>query len=83
LLAAYVQKLEIWLDRWKRGGFAVVREAWRDKAFRLGGSIRLQLEREEIDGVFVDLTEGGALVIEEANGRKREVAAGDVVYQGL
>jgi BirA family biotin operon repressor/biotin-[acetyl-CoA-carboxylase] ligase len=83
LLATYVQKLEIWLDRWKRDGFAVVREAWRDRAFRLGSPIRLRLEREEIDCVFVDLTEGGALVIEEANGRRREVAAGDVIYQGL
>ena len=83
LLATYVQKLEIWLDRWKRDGFAVVREAWRDRAFRLGSPIRLRLEREEIDGVFVDLTEGGALVIEEANGHRREVAAGDVIYQGL
>lgn len=81
LLAAYTQRLEIWLDRWERAGFAVVRNAWRKKAFGLGGPIRLRLEREEIDGVFVDLTEGGALVIEEANGRRREVAAGDVVYR--
>ncbi len=81
LLAAYLGRLEIWLDRWKMGGFAVVRDEWRKKAFGLGGLIRLRLEREEIDGVFVDLTEGGALVIEEANGRRREVAAGDVVYR--
>lgn len=83
LLAAYTHRLEIWLDRWKMDGFAVVREAWRDRAFRLGGLIRLRLEREEIDGVFVDLTEKGALVIEQANGHRREVAAGDVVYPGV
>lgn len=82
LLSAYAHRLDIWLDRWTRDGFAVVREAWRDRAFRLGKPVRLRLVREEIDGVFVDLTEGGALVIEQADGRRREVAAGDVVYPG-
>ncbi len=80
LLAAYASKLEIWLDRWERDGFAGVRDAWRDKAYGLGGAIRLRLAREEIDGVFVDLTEGGALLIEQPDGRRREIAAGDVVY---
>lgn len=80
LLAAYSIRLRTWLDRWQRDGFAIVRDAWRRKAFRLGGPIRLRLEREEIDGVFVDLTDGGALLIEQADGRRREVAAGDVVY---
>lgn len=80
LLIAYTVRLEIWLDRWQRDGFAKVRSAWRDKAFGLGSAVRLRLEQEEIDGVFVDLTEGGGLLIEEANGRLREVVAGDVVY---
>ncbi len=80
LLAVYIEKLEIWLDRWQRDGFAGVRDAWRDKAYGLGGPIRLRLAREEIDGVFVDLTEGGALLIEQPDGRRREIAAGDVVY---
>lgn len=83
LLAAYVFRLEIWLDRWQREGFAAIRDAWRDKAFGIGGPIRLRLDHGEIDGVFVDLTEGGALLIEQANGRRREVAAGDVVYPGV
>jgi BirA family biotin operon repressor/biotin-[acetyl-CoA-carboxylase] ligase len=82
LLAAYAGRLEIWLDRWRRDGFPVVREAWRDRAFGIGRAIRLRLDREEIDGVFLDLTEGGALLIEQADGRRREVAAGDVVYPG-
>ena len=80
LLAAYTAKLQIWLDRWQRGGFPVVRAAWRDKAYRLGQAICLRLEREQIEGVFVDLTEGGALLIEQPDGRRREIAAGDVVY---
>lgn len=79
LLAAYVERQEIWLDRWQRDGFPVVREAWRKRAFNLGGPIRLRLEREEIGGVFVDLTEGGSLLIKQADGRLREISAGDVM----
>lgn len=83
LLAVYTSRLAVWLDRWQRDGFAVVRDAWRTRSYGLGGPIRLRLDREEVDGRFVDLTEGGALLIEQANGCRREVAAGDVVYAGI
>ena len=80
LLNAYTTRLDVWLGRWKSEGFSVVREAWRSRAYKLGGPIRLRLEQQEIDGVFVDLSERGALVIEQADGRRREISAGDVVF---
>ncbi len=80
LLTAYIERLEIWLDRWRHDGFSRVREAWRDRAFGLGERVRLRLAGEEIEGLFVDLTEGGALLIEQTDGRCREVTAGDVIY---
>ena len=79
-LGAYAASLAIWLDRWRRDGFAVVRNAWRARSYGLGRSIRLRLDREDVDGRFVDLTEGGALLIERADGTRRELTAGDVVY---
>ena len=79
-LFAYASSLAIWLDRWRRGGFAVVREAWRARSYGLGGPIRLRLDREDVDGRFVDLTEAGALLIERADGSRRELTAGDVIY---
>lgn len=78
-LFAYASSLEIWLDRWQRDGFAVVRDAWRARSYGLGGPIRIRLGREDVDGRFVDLTEGGALLIEDADGTRRELTAGDVV----
>lgn len=80
LLEMYTVKLANWLDRWQRDGFADVRDAWRARGHGIGGLVRLRLDREEIVGRFVDLTEGGALVIEQADGRRREIAAGDMVY---
>jgi BirA family biotin operon repressor/biotin-[acetyl-CoA-carboxylase] ligase len=46
----------------------------------LGGEIRLRLDREEVSGRFVDLSETGALLLEQAGGRRRTIAAGDVFY---
>lgn len=80
LLATYTSKLQIWLDRWQSCGFPVVRAAWRDRAYRLGKVIYLRQEREQIEGVFIDLTERGALLIEQPDGRRREITAGDVIY---
>lgn len=79
-LFAYASSLDIWLDRWQRGGFSVVRDAWRARSYGLGSPIRLRLGREDIDGRFVDLTEGGALLIEGTDGTRRELTAGDVVF---
>jgi BirA family transcriptional regulator, biotin operon repressor / biotin---[acetyl-CoA-carboxylase] ligase len=82
LLEAYLGALDRWLGTWQAAGFAAVRGAWRARSFGLGGEIRLRLEREELCGRFVDLTEGGALLVEEAGGRRREIAAGEVFYPG-
>jgi BirA family biotin operon repressor/biotin-[acetyl-CoA-carboxylase] ligase len=72
--------LGIWLDRWQRDGFAEARQAWRARSYGLGGPVRLRLNREDVDGRFVDLTEGGALLIERENGQRSELTVGDVVF---
>ena len=79
-LFAYISSLAIWLDRWQEDGFPVIRDAWRARSYGLGGPIRLRLGRENVDGRFVDLTEGGALLIEGTDGIRRELTAGDVVF---
>lgn len=80
VLEAYLQSLDVWLARWRRSGFAAVRSAWRARCHGLGQEIRLRLEHEELLGRFVDLTSTGALLLESADGRRRELAAGDVLY---
>ena len=79
-LCDYAHALSIWLDRWQRDGFAVVRAAWRERSHRLGKPIRLKTGHQEIEGYFVDLTDAGALVIEHADRSRSELAAGDVVF---
>jgi BirA family biotin operon repressor/biotin-[acetyl-CoA-carboxylase] ligase len=79
VLEAYLRALDRWLGRWQRNGFGAVRQAWLARAFRLGGEIRLRLERGELRGRFLDLSDTGSLLLEQAGGRRREIAAGEVL----
>jgi BirA family transcriptional regulator, biotin operon repressor / biotin---[acetyl-CoA-carboxylase] ligase len=79
VLEAYLQALDGWLDRWQRTGFGAVRQAWLGRAFRLGDEVRLGLERGELRGRFLDLTDSGSLLLELAGGRRREITAGEVL----
>ena len=80
VLRPYLFALAEWLGRWRSSGFEPVRKAWLERCMGLGGEIRLRLDREEVSGRFVDLSETGALLLEQAGGRRRTIAAGDVFY---
>lgn len=73
-------RLRIWLDRWQRDGFAVVRASWRIRSYGLGAPIRLQTGSEKVEGRFIDLTETGALLIERDDGKRCALSAGDIVF---
>jgi len=69
-----------WYEAWQAGGFAPIREAWLARALGLGARIRVRLAREEIQGVFRDIDETGALVLGVAGGAPRKIAAGEVYF---
>ncbi len=79
-LCAYAAALSIRLDRWRRDGFAEIRQAWRGRSFGLGSRVRFQLNRRGVDGRLVDLAENGALLVECGDGSRHELTAGDVVF---
>jgi BirA family transcriptional regulator, biotin operon repressor / biotin---[acetyl-CoA-carboxylase] ligase len=80
VLEAYLFELDAWLGRWREAGFGAVRRAWLARGLGVGGAIHLRLDRDEFTGRFLDLTETGSLLVEEAGGRRREIAAGEVFY---
>jgi BirA family biotin operon repressor/biotin-[acetyl-CoA-carboxylase] ligase len=82
VLQAYLAELDRWLGRWQEAGFGAVRRAWLARGFGLGGEIHLRLDRDEFKGRFLDLTDTGSLLLEQAGGRRREIAAGEVFYLG-
>ena len=66
-------------DTWEREGFAPVRAAWLARARGRGERLVARLANAEIEGVFVDLNETGALILETAAGR-RTISAGEVFF---
>jgi BirA family biotin operon repressor/biotin-[acetyl-CoA-carboxylase] ligase len=77
LLEAFARHFESWARCWRDEGFAPVRAAWLARASGLGERVRVRLERHTFEGRFLDLDEGGALVLDAADGR-RHIAAGEV-----
>jgi BirA family transcriptional regulator, biotin operon repressor / biotin---[acetyl-CoA-carboxylase] ligase len=81
LLAAIRARFWPWYEVWRSRGFAPLRAAWLDRAFALGGEIRVREARRETAGRFVDLDAAGALVLENGDGRQH-ISAGAVFPAG-
>ncbi|MEE8188855.1 MAG: biotin--[acetyl-CoA-carboxylase] ligase [Kiloniellales bacterium] len=80
LLDAFSRYLLSWINRWLDDGFAPVRHAWRNHAFRLGEEIEVRLPKETLTGTFKDLDESGALLLDLPGGELRRISAGDVHF---
>lgn len=82
LLQAISRHFLAWVDRWLAEGFAPIRQAWLRHGHGLGESLRVRLPGETLHGIFRDLGEGGALMLEMPDGAIRSIAAGDVYFDG-
>jgi BirA family transcriptional regulator, biotin operon repressor / biotin---[acetyl-CoA-carboxylase] ligase len=81
LLSAVCARLSFWYESWRGQGFPPLRAAWRDRAYGIGGEVRVRATTGEERGRFADLDEGGALVLETEAGRQY-ITAGAVFPAG-
>ena len=81
LLETIADRFEAWYMRWCREGFQPLRQAWLQRAQGLGEAIRVRLATGDSHGLFAGLDEEGALLLDDATGRRR-VAAGEVFPAG-
>jgi BirA family biotin operon repressor/biotin-[acetyl-CoA-carboxylase] ligase len=75
--AACLTALEGWIDRHAEEGFAVVREAWRERSTTLGREVAVRTDGREIVGTAEDIDDAGALLVRGPAGLER-ILAGDV-----
>jgi BirA family biotin operon repressor/biotin-[acetyl-CoA-carboxylase] ligase len=78
LAAAVLNRLGRWLVRWGLEGPATVVEQWKSYDGTLGRAVKIT--SRGIEGVAVDVTTAGALVVEDGRGGRHEVHAGDVEF---
>jgi BirA family biotin operon repressor/biotin-[acetyl-CoA-carboxylase] ligase len=76
--ADYLAALERWEKRWRREGFASLRAAWLARGPEEGSELRVRQGEGFINGRFAGLAEDGSLLL-DADGRRRAIAAGEVV----
>lgn len=78
VLARLTHAFAFWYARWHEAGFGPVRRAWLERAAGLGGQVTVRLADATLAGCFADLSETGALVLEQVGGGRRLIEAGEV-----
>lgn len=66
--------------QWRMGSFATILQAWRLVAHGLGGPMVARLESNEIEGIFLDIDDSGALLLKDGEGETHVIEAGDVFF---
>lgn len=80
-LNTYLSSLTFYLDKFRAGGFADIRELWLSQAYGIGTMMRVRLPQSEFSGVFQGINEEGALIVEVAGEESpRIIYSGDVFF---
>jgi BirA family biotin operon repressor/biotin-[acetyl-CoA-carboxylase] ligase len=77
MIGAFTRHFSEWFARWQDEGFAPIRTAWLARASGLGAVIQVRLDRDTLDGRFLDLDTDGALLLGVSGGSRR-IAAGEI-----
>jgi BirA family transcriptional regulator, biotin operon repressor / biotin---[acetyl-CoA-carboxylase] ligase len=80
LLPRLARRMAAWYEMWHRDGFAPVRAAWSSRAQGVGLSIRVRLAEREMEGLFEDIDDEGALLLKGPSGARTRITAGDVFF---
>ncbi len=70
-----------WQSQLETYGFAPIRNAWLERAARLGEPIIARFANREEQGIFEGIDAGGALILKGPSGRQI-IPAADVFFQG-
>ena len=80
LLEGFCERFSDWRVRWESEGFAPVRAAWLVNAEGIGKAVEARLANGSVRGRFEGLDEGGSLILEQDDGSRRLIAAGEVFF---
>lgn len=81
LLVAFLMRLDDAYDRLVTDlDTHGLQEAWRRRSATLGRRVRVDLGADDVEGIAVDITRDGHLVVESDAGVRRVLAVGDVVH---
>jgi BirA family biotin operon repressor/biotin-[acetyl-CoA-carboxylase] ligase len=74
------RQMAAWYEVWQTNGFVPVRAAWLQRAAGLRKPVRARLEGHDMEGVFEDIDQDGALLLRDAGGTLVRITAGEVFF---
>lgn len=80
LLIEIFSELEKLYHRFQREDFPVILEQWRQYSSTLGQRVRIWQKAKATEGIAVDLTEDGGLIVKLRGGKQIVIHAGDVEH---
>lgn len=80
VLADFCASFAARYGRWRNEGFAGLRAEWLACAQGLGGPVTVDVEGARFDGIFRDIDEQGALVLDLGAAGVKKITAGDVFF---
>jgi BirA family transcriptional regulator, biotin operon repressor / biotin---[acetyl-CoA-carboxylase] ligase len=81
VLSRFIYNFVHLYDIWQEQGFAPVLKSWLKRAYHIGKPIEVMIGDEAISGTFETVDSSGHLVIQQANGKRRTIHAGDVFFK--
>jgi BirA family transcriptional regulator, biotin operon repressor / biotin---[acetyl-CoA-carboxylase] ligase len=80
LLVAFLRRFEHHYGGLVARGADAVMAEWRRRSVTLGRRVRVDLGADDVEGIAVEVTGEGHLVVETDDGGRRTLAVGDVVH---
>lgn len=78
-ISAYTKSFLSWKNKWLDQGFDPIRKDWQWRCIGKGNPIEVRLENQTLSGIFEDIDEDGALLLDQ-DGVIRRITAGDVFF---
>lgn len=83
LLLIIGETFQSFLSKWKKNGFAPIRELWLSAAYGINEPMIARLHNTELKGFFRSLNEYGELLLDNGSGEITVISAGDVFFPHL
>lgn len=80
VLSAFCATFKARWDEYRRDGFAPLRQEWLVHARGLGETVTVDIEGTHLTGIFRDIAEDGALVLDCGVAGVKRITAGDVSF---
>ncbi|MGY8986396.1 MAG: biotin--[acetyl-CoA-carboxylase] ligase, partial [Sphingomonadales bacterium] len=78
MLTSLIFFTDKWIKVWENFGFGAIRTAWLEKAYNLNGLINVNLQNNNITGIFKGLSANGGLILKPEGEPERIIYSGEI-----